>query len=159
MFLSKLLYQQCVAGGKFNLDRLLQHPPAVKQMLELSSDDARWKRAMKTIRPFIAEAKGGEPSVKVLPIHCVNRCASGQLLFRLGLKRNPFVLLGFADGTYLLGDLSQSLCYKDKTFKPLIYGFDGMLIWDLFHVEDASSWALIYRNKSVLTGGGGELST
>jgi hypothetical protein len=158
MLLSKLLYQRCVAGGKFNLDRLLQHTPAVKQLLELSSDDARWKHAMKTIRPFIAEAKGDEPSVKVLPIQCVNRCASGQVLYRLGLKRNPFILLGFADGTYLLGDLSQSLCYKDQTFKPLIYGFDGMLIWDLFQVEEASSWALIYRKKSVLTGGGGELS-
>jgi len=158
MFLSKLLYQRCVAGGKFNLDRLLQHRAAVKQLLELSSDDAGWKHAMKTIRPFIAEAKGDQPSVKVLPIQCVNRCASGQLLYRLGLKRNPFILLGFADGTYLLGDLSQSICYKDQTFKPLIYGFDGMLIWDLFHVEEASSWALIYRNKSVLTGGGGELS-
>ena len=158
MFLSKLLYKRCVAGGKFNLDRLLQHTPAVKQLLELSSNDARWKHAMKTIRPFIAEAKGDQPSVKVLPIQCVNRCASGQLLFRLGLKRNPFILLGFADRTYLLGDLSQSICYKDQTFKPLIYGFDGILIWDLFHVEEASSWALIYRNKSVLTGGGGELS-
>lgn len=158
MFLSKLLYQRCVAGGKFNLDRLLQHTPAVKQLLELSSDDACWKHAMKTIRPFIAEAKGDQPSVKVLPIQCVNRCASGQLLYRLGLKANPFILLGFADGTYLLGDLSQSIYYKDQTFKPLIYGFDGMLIWDLFHVEEASSWALIYRNKSVLTGGGGELS-
>ena len=158
MILSKLLYQRCVAGGKFNLDRLLQHPPAVKQLQALSSDDARWKQAMKTIRPFIAEAKGGEPSVKILPIHCVNRCASGQLLYRLGLKRNPFILLGFAGSTYLLGDLSQSICSKDKSFKPLIYGFDGMLIWDLFHVEEASSWALIYRNKSVLTGGGGELS-
>ncbi len=110
---------------------------------------------MKTIRPFIAEAKGGEPSVKVLPIHCVNRCASGQLLFRLGLKRNPFILLGFADGTYLLGDLSQSLCYKDKTFKPLIYGFDGMLIWDLFQVEEASSWALIYRKSPCSPAGAG----
>ena len=159
MILSKLLYQRCVAGGKFNLDRLLQHPPAGKQLQGLSSDDARWKQAMKTIRPFIAEAKGGEPSVKILPIHCVNRCASGQLLYRLGLKRNPFILLGFAGSTYLLGDLSQSICSKDKSFKPLIYGFDGMLIWDLFHVEEASSWALIYRNKSVLTGGGGELST
>ena len=157
MILSKLLYQRCVAGGKFNLDRLLQHPPAVKQLQGLSSDDARWKQAMKTIRPFIAEAKGGEPSVKILPIQCVNRCASGQLLYRLGLKRNPFILLGFADSTYLLGDLSQSICSKDKSFKPLIYGFDGMLIWDLYHVEEASSWALIYRNKSVLTGGGGEL--
>lgn len=159
MILSKLLYQRCVAGGKFNLDRLLQHPPAMKQIQDLSKDDARWKHAMKTIRPFIAEAKGGEPSVKILPIHCVNRCASGQLLYRLGLKRNPFILLGFAGSTYLLGDLSQSICSKDKSFKPLIYGFDGMLIWDLFHVEEASSWALIYRNKSVLTGGGGELST
>jgi hypothetical protein len=158
MLLSKLLYQRCVAGGKFNLDRLLQHPPAVKQFLNLSSEDAGWKHAMKTIKPFIAEAKGAQPSVKVLPIHCVNRCASGQLLYRLGLKRNPYILLGFADGTYLLGDLSQSVCFKDKTFKPLIYGFDGMLIWDLFQVEDASSWALIYRNKSVLAGGGGELS-
>lgn len=159
MFLSKLLYQRCVAGGKFNLDRLLQHTPAVRQLLELSSDDAGWKQAMKTIRPFIAEAKGGEPIVKVLPIHCVNRCASGQLLYRLGLKRNPFIILGFADGTYVLGDLSQSVCFKDKTFKPLIYGFDGMLIWDLFQMEDAQSWALIYRKKSVLTGGGGELSS
>lgn len=131
----------------------------MKQIQDLSKDDARWKHAMKTIRPFIAEAKGGEPSVKILPIHCVNRCASGQLLYRLGLKRNPFILLGFAGSTYLLGDLSQSICSKDKSFKPLIYGFDGMLIWDLFHVEEASSWALIYRNKSVLTGGGGELST
>ena len=159
MILSKLLYQRCVAGGKFNLDRLLQHPPAMKQIQDLSKDDARWKHAMKTIRPFIAEAEGGEPSVKILPIHCVNRCASGQLLYRLGLKRNPFILLGFAGSTYLLGDLSQSICSKDKSFKPLIYGFDGMLIWDLFHVEEASSWALIYRNKSVLNGGGGELST
>ena len=130
----------------------------MKQLQDLSKDDARWKHAMKTIRPFIAEAKGGEPSVKILPIHCVNRCASGQLLYRLGLKRNPFILLGFAGSNYLLGDLSQSICSKDKSFKPLIYGFDGMLIWDLFHVEEASSWALIYRNKSVLTGGGGELS-
>jgi len=158
MLLSKLLYQRCVAGGKFNLDRLLQHTPAVKQLLDLSAYDARWMQAMKTIRPFIAEAKGAEPTFKVLPIHCVNRCASGQLLYRLGLKRNPFILLGFADGTYLLGDLSQSLCYKDQTFKPLIYGFDGMLIWDLFQVEDGPNWALIYRKKSVLTGGGGELS-
>ncbi len=112
---------------------------------------------MKTIRPFIAEAKGGEPSVKILPIHCVNRCASGQLLYRLGLKRNPFILLGFADSAYILGDLSQSICSKDKSFKPLIYGFDGMLIWDLFQVEGTSGWALIYRRKSVLTGGGEEL--
>lgn len=158
MLLSKLLYQRCVAGGKFNLDRLLQHAPVRKQLQDLTSDDVAWKHAVKTIRPFIAEAKGDEPRVKVLPIHCVNRCASGQFLYRLGLKRNPFILLGFADGTYLLGDLSQSICSKDQTFKPLIYGFDGMLIWDLFQIEESSSWALIYRKKSVLTGGGGELS-
>lgn len=112
MLLSKRLYQRCVAGGKVNLDGLLQHTPAGKHLLELSSDDAHWKHAMKMIRPFIAEAKGGEPSVKILPTQCLNQCASGELIYRRGLKRNPFILLGFSYGTYLLRDLSQSIYYK-----------------------------------------------
>lgn len=155
MFLSKLLYQRCVAGGKFNWEYLNQDSRLMQEVRPLMENDSRWKKAMRTIRPFLGEAKGQAPQMKVLPIHCVNRCPSGNIMYQLGLHRNPFVLLGFSNGKYLLGDLSESRCSPTPELKPVIYGFDGILIWDLFLNAESSTWALIYRNKSVITGGGG----
>ncbi len=155
--MSKLLYHRCVVGGKFNWDFLRQQKAISKQASLLSQEDAQWHWAAKTIQPFIKEAGKNELEIQVLPIHCVNRCPSGDFLFRLGLRRNPFVLLGFSNGKYLLGDLSASKCTQKEQFKPIIYGFDGMLIWDLFQDVESSTLALIYRKKSILLGGGGPL--
>jgi hypothetical protein len=157
MILSKLLYQRCLTGGKFNWDFLRQQKAIMRQGCVLTHEDPRWRLAIKAIKPFLKEAGSAGPEIQVLPIHCVNRCPSGDLLFRLGLNRNPFVLLGFSEGKYLLGDLSASKCSQKPQLQPVIYGFDGMLIWDLYQDLETSALALIYRKKSVLTGGGGAL--
>ena len=157
MILSKLLYQRCLAGGKFNWDFLNQQKELMRQVAVLTSEDVRWSWAVKAIKPFQKEAGSAAPQILILPIHCVNRCPSGDFLFRLGIKRNPFVLLGFSEGKYLLGDLSASKCSQKPQLQPVIYGFDGMLIWDLYQDLESSSLALIYRKKSIITGGGGAL--
>jgi hypothetical protein len=63
--------------------------------------------------------------------------------------------LAFHKNAFLLADLRSATCTRQESWKGLIYGFDGVLIWDLYEDVTEKSLGLIYRKKSVLTGGGG----
>lgn len=156
MIISKLLYQRCVEGGRYNWQKIKEKRSIWNQAKPLKKEigkEAYW--AKNAIGTFQKEAQGAPMDISILPIDCVNRCPSGHLLHRLGLRRNPFILLAFHENAFLLADLRSATCTRQESWKGLIYGFDGVLIWDLYEDVTEKSLGLIYRKKSVLTGGGG----
>ena len=155
VIISTLLYQRCVEGGRYNWQKLKGIKTIWDQAIPLDAESARASRwAKKAIGAFRKEAQGGPMDIRILPMDCVNRCASGHMLYRLGLRRNPFILLAFSEGSFLLADLRSAQCSNQAALKSIIYGFDGVLIWDLYENAEQQSLALVYRRKSVLTGGG-----
>ena len=159
MIISTLLYQRCVEGGSYNMQKLKGKKSIWDKTLPLdveAENEVCW--AQKAISSFRKEAQGGPMDIQILPMDCVNRCASGHLLYRLGLRRNPFILLAFSGSSFLLADLCCAQCSNQASLKGLIYGFDGVLIWDLYEDAEEQSLALAYRQKSILTGGGGALA-
>ena len=88
----------------------------------------------------------------ILPMDCVNRCAKRTpAITALGLRRNPFILLALPGKcSFLLADLRSATNALESSSpgRALIYGFDGVLIWDLYEdVPRSKSLGLVYREK------------
>jgi hypothetical protein len=84
MIISKLLYQRCVEGGRYNCQKIKEKRSIWNQAKPLNKDvgkEAYW--AKKAIGTFQKEAQGAPMDISILPIDCVNRCPSGHLLHRL----------------------------------------------------------------------------